>query len=278
MSLSVNMVKTRVMLWSTPRSVSTAFERSIRTLKNGKVFHEPFSHAFYFGPERQSTRFASKKVDPQATYHLICEKLQKEYEEADFVFAKDMALCVENKFEILLEDALRNVKHTFLIRHPFKVVRSQFRASMNRKNVNWLYFDPEEAGFRQLLELYEFVKQHIHEEPVVVDADDLLEFPNETMQSYCQAVGLKYEEGMTSWEPGCLPEWQYSFGWYEDVMKSTGFISKSQLKKVEVVSDQDLPEEVTALINKCMPHYEALKAKRIRIQTPAPSLLDVNEN
>ena len=259
------MVKTRVMLWSTPRSVSTALERSIRTLKNGKCFHEPFSNAFLFGPERQSTRFTSKEVDPQATYKLICEKLQEEYEEADFIFSKDMALCIANKFEILLEDGFKNFKHTFLIRHPVKVVRSHFEIVTNSKlPVEWGYFDPTEVGFKELLELYEFVKQHIHKNPIVVEADDLLKFPNEMMQSYCEAVGLKYEKDMTSWQPGSFLDWEKCLNWHEEVIKSSGFIARSQVRKAPICRDEDLPTEVAAVVKECIPYYEALREKRLQ--------------
>ena len=41
------MPPTRVLLWSAPRSMSTAFERSIRELDGVKVIHQPHSMAYY---------------------------------------------------------------------------------------------------------------------------------------------------------------------------------------------------------------------------------------
>lgn len=260
------MSKNRIILWTAPRCVSTAFERSIMTLKNSKIFHEPYSKAYYFGPEKQSPRYASQETNHQATYRSISKMLQKEYDGRDFLFSKEMAYCVENKMHIFTEEGFKNFQHSFLIRHPLKAVYSLFKASTNPKLTGWDYFDPAEAGFRQMLELYEFVDRNIHRNPVVVDADDLLDYPNEILQSYCEAVGLEYEENMTSWEPGPVPEWDTWAGWHEDALKSSGFkprVKKNRSRACTTFDVEDLPPEVAAVLEECMPHYEALAAKKI---------------
>lgn len=259
------MSKNRIILWTAPRCVSTAFERSIMTLKNSKIFHEPYSKAYYFGPEKQSPRYASQETNHQATYRSISKMLQKEYDGRDFLFSKEMAYCVENKMHIFTEEGFKNFQHSFLIRHPLKAVYSLFKASTNPKLTGWDYFDPAEAGFRQMLELYEFVDRNIHRNPVVVDADDLLDYPNEILQSYCEAVGLEYEENMTSWEPGPVPEWDTWAGWHEDALKSSGFkprVKKNRSRACTAFDVEDLPPEVAAVLEECMPHYEALAAKK----------------
>ena len=109
------MSKNRILLWTAPRCVSTAFERSIMNLKNSKIFHEPYSQAFYFGPEKQSARYAAQETKQQATYRSISKMLQKEYDGRDFVFSKEMAYCVENKMDIFAEEGFKNFQHSFLI-------------------------------------------------------------------------------------------------------------------------------------------------------------------
>lgn len=127
------MSKNRIILWTAPRCVSTAFERSIMTLKNSKIFHEPYSKAYYFGPEKQSPRYASQETNQQATYRSISKMLQKEYDGRDFLFSKEMAYCVENKMHIFTEEGFKNFQHSFLIRHPLKAVYSLYKASTNPK-------------------------------------------------------------------------------------------------------------------------------------------------
>lgn len=260
------MSKNRVLLWTAPRCVSTAFERSIMTLKNSKILHEPYSAVFYFGPEKQSPRYASQETNQQATYRSISKMLQKEYDGKDFVFAKEMAYCVENKFHIFTEEGFKNFKHSFLIRNPLKAVYSLYKASTNPKLTGWDYFDPAEAGFRQMVELYDFIERNIHRDPIVVDADDLLDYPDEILKSYCEAVGLEYEENMTSWEPGPVPEWDVWAGWHEDALKSSGFkarVKKNRNRPCAAFDMEDLPPEVAAVVEECMPYYERLSAKKI---------------
>ena len=74
----------RVILWTPQRCVSGAFERSIRTRNNCQVFHEPFCTPFYFGPERQSMRFASLPIDPKGTYEAVVDKLLADYPSKEF--------------------------------------------------------------------------------------------------------------------------------------------------------------------------------------------------
>lgn len=177
-----------------------------------------------------------------------------------------MAYCVENKFDIFTEEGFKNFKHSFLIRHPLKAVYSLYKASTNPKLTGWDYFNPAEAGFRQMVELYKFVDRHIHRDPIVVDADDLLDYPNEILKSYCEAVRLEYEENMTSWEPGPVPEWDAWAGWHEDALKSSGFkarVKKNRSRACAAFDVEDLPPEVAAVVEECMPYFEALSAKKI---------------
>ena len=48
-----------VVLWSTPRRVSTAFDKLMRGRGDHRVFAEPFSVPFSFGPDRSWERFPS---------------------------------------------------------------------------------------------------------------------------------------------------------------------------------------------------------------------------
>ena len=178
----------KVFLWTAPRCVSTAFERCMMEVENSKIFHEPYSGPYHFGPERQSTRYLSQPVDESDTYNQVKSKLTKEYDGMDLIFSKDMAYAIENNFEILLDKGLRDFQHTFLLRDPRKTVPSLYRASVNKALTGWESFDPHEAGFSQLQDLYNFVKENLigdddeSQQLVVVDSDDLLRDPESTMK------------------------------------------------------------------------------------------------
>ena len=262
MALRESKMARRIILWTSLRCVSSAFERSIRTVNNCQVFHEPFCMPYYFGPERQSMRFASLPIDPEATYEAILNKLLADYPSKEFVFSKDMAYHIEGKFDDVFSGGLDQFTHTFLIRRPELSVYSLYKKSNELSN-SYGHFDPKEAGFQELYDLYGYVKNKMGYSPVVVDADDLLNDPDGMMKAYCTAIGIQYEENMTTWEPGLVPDWSespWAMEWYAEVMQSSGF---TQRNKTAAPTLQDLPDVVSKCILECQPLYEALYPVRL---------------
>ena len=261
-------VTNKVFLWSTPRSLSTAFERAIMNLKNGKFFHEPFADAYYLGANRKSKRFFEYPVHPEATVQEISKVLLAEQQGKDFIFCKNLAYHLDGQIDALL--ALKEYKHTFLIRNPNKVIPSLHYVTspsfdpIGKDCVKCDYFDPEEVGFRKLHEVYEFVVKEFEGSPVIIDADDLLKSSEETMKKYCELTGLVYEENMTTWEPGCVPEWEAcKFGWHQNVVKSSGIglAPKKRNKDYQVnASDKKL---ITDLISDSLRYYNVFYEKRL---------------
>ena len=261
----------KVLLWTAPRCISTAFERAIMNLKNGKIFHEPYSVVYYFGPQRKSSRYLNDPVQPNATLKEVSKVLAAEYKKKNFIFSKDMAYYLDGNYDILRQNGLSEYKHSFLIRNPKKAVPSLYRASLNAKKTGWDYFDPEEVGFHELLELYEFVVKELDSSPVIIDADDLLESPEEMMKIYCEATGLVYEKNMTSWEPGAvIPEWEIWDGWHDAVLNSTGLLqkNKSQAKPMKLEKKASFEqEEVVGSVNDSLKCYDILHEKRLRLKS-----------
>lgn len=268
-------VTTKVFLWTAPRCISTAFERAIMNLENGKIFHEPYSVVYYFGPERKSERYINDPVQPKANLEEVSKNLAAKYEGKDFVFSKDMAYYLDGNYDVLRQKDLSEYKHSFLIRNPKKAVPSLYRASLNAKKTGWNYFDSEEVGFRQLLELYEFVVKEFDSSPVIVDADDLLEYPEEMMKKYCEETGLVYKENMTSWQPGeAIPEWNIWDGWHDAVLKSTGLLQKrkSQDRPMKLEKKASFEkEEVVGSVNDSLKCYEVLYERRLRLPSKSHS-------
>ncbi|KAK6506159.1 hypothetical protein TWF506_011080 [Arthrobotrys conoides] len=85
-----------------PRSCSTAFERVFMTReKDLCCLHEPFGDAFYYGPERLSSRYEGDHNDAigdreksgfhEATYSSVLKEIEISGKEGKRVFIKDMA-------------------------------------------------------------------------------------------------------------------------------------------------------------------------------------------
>lgn len=169
----------KLFLWTAPRCISTAFERAMFEVKDSKVFHEPYAGPYHFGPERISDRYKHQQIELDQSYNEIDKLLTKEYD-VDVVFSKDMAYAIENDYGRLLSKGLLDYQHTFLIRNPKQAIPSLYKASVNKQLTGWDHFDGHESGFKQLFDLYTFVKENIDEDPVVIDAFDLLTNPEGT--------------------------------------------------------------------------------------------------
>ena len=111
---------------------------------------------------------------------------------------------------------------------------------------------------------------------MVIDVDDLLSTPDKMMEAYCIAVGIRYNPGMTSWEPGMVHDWSVaSESWtdllYRSVAASSGFSyhvsTGEQDNMTGPVIPSDLPEEVSACIRESWPLYQEMHAARLMLQT-----------
>ena len=230
---------------------------------------EPFMDAFYFGPQRQSRRFESGDwSEPNASYEAIAKALTDQTTTGDgntVTFVKDMAFGMEGRFDIL-EEWFSNAKHSFLIRDPTKAIPSFYKMFTEPEIVTsgCVCFDPTETGYRQLYEMYEFVKDKLDSNPVVIDADDLLESPKQIMKAYCDGVGIKYDDCMTSWQAGEAPQsWisrpQWSLKWRQSAVDSSGF------RKPRSVADETYPVDVMKAVEESGPFYEKLYSARLKL-------------
>ena len=188
----------RIFLWCHPRSLSSVFERSIRELKGVKVFYEAHmaNGAFY------QEQIPEAQQGNDITFESVDEKLLQPYPEYDAVFIRDHAYYIKGRYKNYISGEFSSFKHTFLIRDPRKSFPSFIRAC---KEAEYPVL-PKEYGVQALYDMYKVVKEGIDPNPVIVDADDLLNNPKEIMRSYCNATGLVYTDDMLTWTPGIVED------------------------------------------------------------------------
>lgn len=173
----------------------------------------------------------------------------------------------------MLEEWFHDAKHSFLIRDRNKAILSQYRVSENPaiQSSGWDYFEPDEAGYQELHEMYEYVKKNIDPDPVVVDADDLLSSPKQMMKAYCEGVGIQYEDHITSWKAGEVPAaWTWDemcVAWYSTAVNSSGFVK--EVDRHENSSSElcvTYPANVVKAIEDSRPFYEKLHSNRVSLE------------
>jgi hypothetical protein len=195
-------------LWTTPRSVSTSFERMMSARGDHTVFDEPFSRSYYYGPDRRSPRY--DETLPNSSTEDVLEQIENAAEDGP-VFVKDMAYQAA---EVLGPDLLKRFSNSFLVRDPAATLRSLA--------TYWPDFTDEEAGWLRLGEAADAVEA-LGDPLVVVDADTLCADPAGVVAAYCRAMDLPYVEEALSWEPGMRPEWELWGEWHRSTSQATGF-------------------------------------------------------
>jgi len=226
--------------------VSTAFERVFIERGDFIVFHEPFSEAFFFGPERGHTRFADRPIKVDRTFRKIWADIKQSSAHTDRPsFVKELAFHLP--LTPLRGEIMAQSTHTFLVRHPHKALASMYRKLPD--------FDWIEAGYEGLYEIFEESRRHQPDQPTVIDADHLQQHPDIVMRAYCRRLGIPFMSDSLRWKPKIIPAWNAWEGWHEEAQFSNGLRSEPSTKE-----DGELPDWVLRMIERAMPFYLILKS------------------
>ncbi|XP_071958949.1 uncharacterized protein [Antedon mediterranea] len=286
----------RVILWSIPRTVSTAFTKSMSNLDDVQIINEPYNSVYFYGPdkqihfndqvERDSDKFIKTidavQMDYQAswkyetaTYTFIKEDvMEAEYTEKKVIFVKDMAFAITGKLDMLP----MGYRHAFLIRNPvktfvsWKAMLSRFLKERDREcELDITEWIPEHYGFGESFQLYEhLVKSNIEQNPVIIDSDDLLANPKSTMKQFCERIGIKYSDKLLNWQPGdeVAQAWKSSTiivkgnkkaDFFKEAFASSNFhTSKPEPNRSE------LDDDINTCIDTALPYYNKMYALRLQ--------------
>jgi hypothetical protein len=230
-------------LWSAPRSRSTAFARMMTERNDRAVVHEPFSQVVDFGEVKVGDRIAHSEQDVLTALRGIAAD--------EPVFFKD---TTDFRYPALLADEsfLAAATHTFIIRDPAKAIASHHALNPN--------LGRDEIGFAWLYEIFAAVQAATGATPVVIDSDDLLDRPAETVRAYCSAVGIPFLPNALSWKPGMRPEWQATSRWHASTSQTAGFRRGTSDGAEAVTVDPVL----RAYRDYHLPYYEKLRAVTLR--------------
>ena len=186
-----------VCAWATPRSVSTAFEKTFTQRRRTSVVHEPFTNCYYFGPDRRSSRYGTISRPETADARSAIEWIRSTHGSQPEIFVKDLAFQAE---PYLPDHFLSTVTNTFILRHPDLVHRSLRPLKPD--------FTEDEFGFTALHRLFQRVTDLAPDRrPVVVEGTWFRRSPERVLREYCARVGMAFEPGMTSWDDGRIRAW-----------------------------------------------------------------------
>jgi hypothetical protein len=145
---------------------------------------------------------------------------------------------------VIPTEMLKRFHFTFLIRHPRHSIPSYWRCTVPPLDEVTGFYDfmPSEAGYDELRRVFDFLREKKQIGPsvagkhgelkdgevsiTVVDADDLLDDPENIIETYCKEVGIAYCQEMLSWDTeedhqrakDAFEKWK---GFHDDAINST---------------------------------------------------------
>ncbi|KAJ7761922.1 hypothetical protein DFH07DRAFT_1059657 [Mycena maculata] len=165
--------------------------------------------------------------------------------------------------EVLLDP---DIQQTFLIRTPEKAVPSYHRLCYPGSETGFEYWDPGEAGYRELRLLFDFLRSH-GRAPVILESAELLAHAPEVMKSWCESAGIEFNGKMLQWDEGPREHFKKWTGFTAAVENSQG-IGKGVKEEYKTQcnyalngkgsSPPDLPEGVRKCIADNMADYNYL--------------------
>ncbi|KAI0481523.1 hypothetical protein F4859DRAFT_475046 [Xylaria cf. heliscus] len=209
---------------------------------------------------------------------------------------------------VLPLEILKQFHWTFLIRHPRRGIPSYVRCCSPplSETTGWDHFMPSESGYVELRRLFDYLREQSLVGPsvagnsdgdgngngaraagtarvkdedevsiTVLDADELLDRPEEAIRAFCAQTDIPFSPDMLGWDDeenqkyvaDAFAKWN---GWHNDAINSKGLTARTHPKKpVTEESEneewrQKYGEEGQKVIRACVeentPHYEYLKS------------------
>ena len=217
--------------------------------------------------------------------------VKKKQLEGDFpgkrlVFVKDFGASIVSEFETRHDKIPMGFRHTFLIRNPRKVMMSLGKVFIKQlqegRAYNQKLFLENIRPFQHLNDMWKHVKsQGWESNPVIIDADEMLENPKEILETYCKKVGIPFTDDLLTWEAGddvMTNKWMVpkqtiltfrAAGFHESTFASTGFTKPAispgevNMEKITKQIPPNIIEDLKEVMERELPYYEEMYAQRL---------------
>ena len=233
--------RSRFMMWSGPRNLSTAMMYAFHHRGDTKVVDEPY-YAFYLKANPDIVHPGREDILQQHEDDLgeIKSTLLGVTGSLSYLFVKNMPKHVED-MEL---DYLDSFQHIFLIREPGAMIRSFIKEVPD--------ITMQDMGYDGLLERFQELSRK-DKVKAVLDCDRILENPEDQMKELCDRLGIPFKVGMVKWPAGPIPEdGVWAEYWYSSVRASNGF-EERPIPEPAVV-----PERYLRLHEECRDIYDEL--------------------
>lgn len=234
-------------MWSGPRNISTAMMRAWGNRPDTVVCDEPlYSH--YLHMTGRGHRGAAEVIAAGETnLAKIIERLTGPIPGGKAIFyQKHMTHHVPAG---MIGNWMRRLTHAFLIREPGQMLTSLIKHVPDANLAD--------TGYRQQVEIFNWVRETTGKTPPVLDARDVLENPRRLLGLLCDALDVDFSECMLSWPPGLRDtDGVWAKYWYNEVTTTTSF-------QPYRAKNEEVPGHLHELLAECRHYYAQLYAHRL---------------
>ena len=230
----------RLSVWSGPRNVSTALMYSFRQRTDTVVVDEPL-YGHYLrttGADHPGAREVMEAMEGDGE-RVVREVILGPCERPVHFF-KNMAHHLPG----LDPGFLGSITNVLLIRDPTEMLPSLARQLPSPTL--------RDTGLREQDGILDSILAR-GEDPIVIDARELLFDPPGVLRRACLRLDLPFEDAMLSWPAGPKPEdGVWAKHWYHNVHASTAFAPYRPQTK-------PFPKQLEPLLEQCLPLYEKVR-------------------
>jgi hypothetical protein len=200
------------------------------------------------------------------------EAVEKLKETGGVIFCKHMAKhdCVYDFRNELTADNVFH-KHVLLIRDPVAVLSSWKQSGDVHGHTPTI----DEVGILPMMSIYSKVVEN--NSAFILNSDELVADPSETLSSLCTELGIPYEVSMLTWEAGpheCDGPW--AKWWYHQVHKSAGWQPRAYMSPLSKY--QTLDPSLLSALRASLPAYDFLNRLSHSYQTRGPAPTEIYED
>ena len=207
-----NIAQKNIAMWSGPRNISTAMMYAFGNRADCVAWDEPF-YGFSLKergndhPMRDEIIAATECDWDKLVATCTAPAIKPVF------YQKHMTHHMEPGFD---RGFILKLTNAFLIRSPEQVL-----ASYTQK---WSDASLQAIGFVEQAEIFDQVANHLGYAPPVIEADQVLANPRETLTKLCAACGITFDEAMLRWPKGPKSfDGVWAPHWYNAVWQSEGF-------------------------------------------------------
>lgn len=193
----------KVILISTPRSLSTVFLRMMEARGDFKVFNEPGMAAFHRQKHQTKPLESVFSLQAPSTYAEVYDILNTELKNSN-VFIKEMHFAAK---AYLTDESFISSPECFvifLVRNPHHAAISNFKklctATGNAEKVWYVKREfPDYMSYASLYELYDEIQRKSMHKPYVILAEELAQNPEQVLTDMCAYLDIPMKQECLTW-------------------------------------------------------------------------------